>query len=288
MRDLFFLSAADFVVRSSLVQPGPLFAKTRETLSCTVAVCVRDDGSLVLVDAGFSEAACRDPIQELGCFTRRCLGLRLSPEHAIVHQLEALGFDRGQVAAVVATHCHLDHIGGLCDFPNAELIATSEELKAIGDIAPRLGYRPTDLAQAQQLRIAQLTGPRHLGFPASLDLFGDGEITLLDAEGHSSGHLAVLLVGPSGAYLHAGDALLLEWEAGQGFEGPGRVSRLICTDARALDRTLEALRQLGIDESAGSAPRIVPAHDRRVFDTLPHAPLDSGAVSDPRSTSRSA
>ncbi len=278
MRDLFFLSAADFVVPSSLVEPGPLFSKARETLSCTVAVCVRDDGDLVLVDAGFSEEACRQPAAALGRLTSRWLGIETSEERAIARQLEALGFERGQVRAIVATHCHFDHIGGLCDFPEAELIATAEELHAFGACALRLGYRPADLASADKIRVAQLTGPRHLGFPASLDLFGDGEITLLDAPGHTAGHLAVALAGPGGPFLCAGDAALLEWEAGRGFEGPGRLSKIICGDVRALSRTLEVLRNL---DAQARAPILVPTHDRRVFETLPHRPgevaLDLGA-----------
>ena len=276
MRDLFFLSAADLAVRSSLVEPGPLFAKGRESLSCTVAVCVRDDGDLVLVDAGFSEAACRDPAAAFSALTLRWFGLRLAEERAIVRQLEALGFDRGQVRAVIATHCHFDHIGGLCDFPNAELITTPDELGALGGCGFRPGYRPADLACADRIRAAQLTGPRHLGFPASLDLFGDGEITLLDAEGHAPGHLAVALAGPGATYLHAGDAVFLEWEAGRGFEGPGRLSRLVCADRRALGRTLTILRELDVSEP--QPPILVPAHDRHVFEALPHAPGEAAMV----------
>lgn len=271
MRDLFFLSAADFVVPGSLVDPGPLFSRARETLSCTVAVCVRDDGDLVLVDAGLSEESCRDPVASFGRLACRWLGLQSTGARAIVRQLETLGFDRGQVKTIVATHCHFDHVGGLCDFPNAEVIATAEELHAIGTCSLRPGYRPADFANADKIRVAQLTGPRHLGFPASLDLFGDGEITLLDAAGHTAGHLAVAIAGPGGTFLHVGDAALLEWEAGRGFEGPGRLSRIICADSRALGRTLEVLRNIDAERRA---PILVPAHDRRIFETLPHAPGD--------------
>lgn len=274
MRELFFLSAADFVVPQSLVEPGPLFSRTRASLSCTVAVCVRDNGDIVLVDAGLSEAACRDPNAILGAMRRRWLGLETNAARAIACQLESLGFDRGQVRAIVATHCHLDHIGGLVDFPNAELIATAEELHALSDAALSPAYRPADIAFADKLRVAQMTGPRHLGFPASLDLFDDGEITLLEAAGHSAGHLCVALNGPSGEFLHIGDAALLEWETGRGFEGPGRLSRIICNDARALSRTLTALRNL---DALEKAPILVPTHDRRVFDTLPQRPGEIAA-----------
>ena len=274
MRELFFLSAADFVVPRSLVEPGPLFSRTRTTLSCTVAVCVRDNGDIVLVDAGLSEATCRDPNAILGAMRCRWLGLSTDPARAIACQLETLGFDRGQVKTIVATHCHFDHIGGLSDFPNAELIATAEELHALSDAALSPAYRPADIAFADKLRVAQLTGPRHLGFPASLDLFDDGDITLLEAVGHSAGHLCVALNGPNGFFLHIGDAALLEWEAGRGFEGPGRLSRIICDDARALSRTLTALRNL---DAEARAPILVPAHDQRVFESLPQRPGELAA-----------
>lgn len=270
MRDLFFLSAADFTCRTGLVEPGPIFGKRTQRLSCTVAVCVRDNGDLVLVDAGLARKNSRAQEKTLRKTALRLLGLELVQSTPIASQLEALGFDIGQVTTIVATHCHFDHIGGLADFPNAELVTTPDELETIGAISFQPFYHPADLAGQERIRTIQLTGPRMYCCPASLDLFGDGEITLLEAEGHSPGHIAVALQGPDAVYIHAGDALFLDWEIGHGFEGPSRLSKLLCSDARALARTQQNLRKLG---GSDDAPIIVSAHDSRIFESLPHTPF---------------
>lgn len=270
MRDLFFLSAAEFTCRTGLVEPGPLFDKRLQKLSCTVAVCVRDNGDLVLIDAGLARKTYLHPNKNFRKAMLRLLGLDLAGSTAIVSQLEALGFDAGQVKTIVATHCHFDHIGGLADFPNAELVTTPDELESIGAIGLQPFYRPADLADQARIRTIQLTEPRKYCCPASLDLFGDGEIILLEAEGHSPGHIAAALQGPDAIYIHAGDALFLDWEIGHGFEGPSRLSRLLCSDARALMRTQQNLRRLG---SSDDAPIIVSSHDSRIFEQLPHTPL---------------
>ena len=276
MRDLFFLSAAEFTCRTGLVEPGPVFDRRVQKLSCTVAVCVRDNGDIVLVDAGLARETCRHPDKTFRKATMRLLGLSLSQNDAIASQLEALNYDVGQVKTVIATHCHFDHIGGLVDFPNAELVTTPDELETLGTIGLQTFYRPADLAWQADIRTIQLTGPRKYCCPASLDLFGDGEVVLLEAEGHSPGHIAVALQGPDCVYIHAGDAFFLDWEIGHGFEGPSRLSRLLCSDSRALARTQQNLRKLG---DSDDSPIIVSAHDSRIFESLPHSPLSS--VSNP-------
>lgn len=272
MKSIFFLSAATFSWPIGLVKPGPFLSKDRADLSCTVAVCVRDNGDLLLVDAGLSELSESAPEKSLLGATRRFLGLKTSALSPVVRQLESLGFDRGQVKTVVATHCHFDHVGGLCDFPDARLVTTRFELSAVGGFGLQAFYRPADLACSNRIDAVDLGGPRTHCFPSSLDLFGDGEVVLLDAEGHTGGHLAVALRSGDDFFLHVGDAVFQDWETGQGFAGPSRLSRFVCDDDRALRRTIRNLQKLA---EAEDSPLVVPSHDMDVFQSLPHAPKKS-------------
>lgn len=275
MRDVFFLSAGLFQAPRGLVSPGPLWTLATQELSLTVAVCERDDGSLVLVDAGFGEAVCAKPASMLGWLRRLSLGARLQPSDAISLQLAALGYARERVRTVIATHCHLDHVSGVVDFPDAELVTTAEELRAYSAISRDYAYRAVDLASAERIRVARLReGPR-FGFPASLDLFGDGEIILLDAEGHTPGHLAVGIRGPRNFWVHVGDAVFQDWEYGLGFSGPCRLAALVGADRKAMRLTHGSIRACTEDESR---PIIVPSHDLNVFDSLPQRPTPLEAV----------
>jgi glyoxylase-like metal-dependent hydrolase (beta-lactamase superfamily II) len=276
MREVFFLNGGRFDAPASAVGANwPVWTSAKETLSLTVAVCVRDDGSLLLVDAGWSEAVCDNPARELGRLRARGMGLKLRPTDSIALQLSELGFSRNQVRTIVATHLHLDHVSGVADFPQAELLTTSEELRAYSGLTRDFGYRSRDLAAAERIRVVRLRQSTCLGFPSSLDLLGNGEVTLLGAEGHTPGHLAVALRGPGGLFVHVGDAVYQGWEYELGAGGPCRLARLLNADNQAVERTYARLRACRED---ASAPRLVPSHDWRVFGTLPHKPAGAGTA----------
>jgi glyoxylase-like metal-dependent hydrolase (beta-lactamase superfamily II) len=174
----------------------------------------------------------------------------------------------------VATHLHLDHIGGAVDFPNAEIVCSDVELSAFRTLGRRAGYRAEDLAVRARLRPLAVTGGPSYGFPASHDLFGDGEIVLLDAHGHTAGSVAVALRGRERrCYVHVGDAVYQSWEMGLTPAGPCFVARNLAWRRDLQRKTYACLRACEADPRR---PILVPSHDQATFDTLPHAP--SGAT----------
>ncbi len=274
MRELFFLSCGGFRAPRGLVFPEPVWTPSTARLSLTVAVCVRDDGSLLLVDAGWSEAVCEDPVGQLGRARATSLGIQVRPEDAVSIQLAELGFDPGQVKTIVATHLHLDHVNGAADFPNAEIVTTPDELRAFSGLTRDLGYRARDLAAAERIRVVRMRQGARYGFLSSLDLFGDDEVVLLEAEGHTPGHLAVALRGPQGLFIHVGDAVYHEWEYAPDAE-PSRLAKLLGVDKAAMRRTYARLRACRDD---AAKPVLVPSHDRQVFESLTHRPATARAA----------
>ena len=237
-------------------------------LATVVGVVVRDDGSVVLVDTGWSEEACADPVRVYGRAKLAFFGLKTRPEDAVVAQLRSLGIAPSRVTQIVATHLHFDHIGAACDFPNAEVVCTDRELVAFrASNGP--SYRAEDLAKTGRVRSVSLESEPLLGFPASHDLFGDGEITLLDARGHTRGTMAVAMRGAKRPYVHIGDAAYQAWEYGTAPSGPSFASRLLGWSLAETKKTYDSIRACARDPSA---PVIVPSHDMGVFETLPHAP----------------
>ncbi len=270
MQDVFFLTCGTLRVPAFAVGPSVRVSPFRGVgLSVTVAVVQRPDGELALVDAGWSAEACASPMRTFGPARWAYLRPRVRPADAIAAQLGALGFDTRRVRTIVATHLHLDHIGGAVDFPNAEVVCTDLELAAYRG-KKHLGYRAADLAKTGRVRTVTMTSDPSYGFPASHDLFGDGGVVLLDARGHTRGSVAVALRSARGAWVHVGDAAFQAWEYGIGGRGPSLLSRLHGWDGDAISRAQACLRACQVDPRR---PVIVPSHDEDVLATLPRAPL---------------
>jgi glyoxylase-like metal-dependent hydrolase (beta-lactamase superfamily II) len=270
MREIFFLSCGGFVAPGLVMRPlGPETLKA-SWLSNTVGVGVRDNGDIVLVDAGWDRETCASPARTLGRARKVALGLRVRAEDAIASQLRAMGLDPSKVRAIVATHLHFDHVAGVRDFPNAEVIVSQRELKAYWD-APRVSpYRARDLARAGRIRAVALDGTPSYGFPGSADPFGQGDVVLLDAQGHTAGNVAVALRGPRGTFVHVGDAVHQSWEFGLSPAGPCLLARGLAWSRPEMTRTYGCLRACEADPRR---PVVVPSHDATVFERLPHRPL---------------
>ena len=296
MRDIFFLTCGSFAVPAMFIEPRAALPPLRSvmrgltprvamsTMTNTVGVAVRDDGNVVLVDAGWSLDACGEPARVIGRVHSTMLGMRTRPADAIVEQLADLGIERRRVRTIVATHMHLDHVGGADDFPNAEVVSSDVELSAFRTLGVRSGYRTGDLARSGRLHPIHVNGAPTYGFPASHDLFGDGEVVLLDAHGHTPGSLAVALRGrtkaggsraPDHCYVHIGDAAYRSWEYGLSPSGPSLVARATAWRMDLQRETYKAIRACEVDPRR---PVIVPSHDDTVFERLPHAPSEAASA----------
>ena len=272
MRDVFFLSSGWFKAPAAVLEPlgrGHVPGVRSIRMCNAVAVVVRDNGDVALVDCGWSREACAAPARTIGRVQSRLLGMDVKSGDAIVDQLAREGIARDRVKTIVATHLHLDHVGGACDFPNAEVVCSDVELSASRVRPSASGYRPADIEMARMRPVYLGAGPSY-GFPASHDLFGDGEVVLLDAHGHTPGHVAVAMRARAGGrcYVHVGDAAYQAWEWGLSPAGPSALSR-----AMAWRRDLLRLRYASLRdcEADPRKPVIVPSHDAVVFAGLPHA-----------------
>jgi glyoxylase-like metal-dependent hydrolase (beta-lactamase superfamily II) len=269
MRDLFFLTCGGFAPPELAIRPLGKGSLKTAWMSNTVAVAIRDNGDIVLVDAGLDTATCEEPVPEIGRARVAGLAVRVKAGDAIAVQLRGLGLDPARVRAIVATHLHFDHVGGVGDFPNAEVVVSQRELRAFWR-APRLsGYRARDLARAGRIRAVLLNGAPTYGFPGSVDPFGQGDIVMLEAGGHSPGSVAVALRGPRGTFVHVGDAVYQSWEFGLSPAGPCLVGTVNTWRRDELAKTYACIRSCEADPRR---PVVVPSHDGDVFKRLPHTP----------------
>lgn len=172
------------------MKPSLHFGATR--VPTTVAAFQRADGSVVLVDAGYSRSELRHPFRHFGL--SGALVPRTTAVSSVADQLEVHGIAASAVTTIVATHLHLDHIGGYVDFPNAEVLAPAAEFAFARRRGTLHGYwHVEDLLRSGRARPLIWRGCALEGFPAHIDLFDDGEVVIFDAKGHTAGSVAVWL-----------------------------------------------------------------------------------------------
>ncbi|MDX2939768.1 MBL fold metallo-hydrolase [Streptomyces ipomoeae] len=170
---------------------------------------VETDSGLVLVDSGFGMDDIRDPKGRMGS-ARFIARPALDTEETAVRQVERLGFGRDDVRHIIVTHFDGDHIGGLSDFPAAQVHVTAAE--ALGAMhAPsrqeRNRFHPALWAHGPKFVEHNPDGEKWRGFAAAkeLDAIAPG-IVLISLPGHTRGHAAVAVDAGDRWILHAGDA----------------------------------------------------------------------------------
>lgn len=165
----------------------------------------------VLVDTGIHSQATvrlRDNFGRVNAFFFRTLSM--SPQQSVAAQLRELGIEPAEVELVVMTHLHVDHASAMAEFPSATFLCGAAEWRAAtARFGEWSGYVSSQLPPASRVRTIDFgvsESGQHPPFERTLDLFGDGAITLLDTPGHSSGHISVLVRVEGGEALLVGDA----------------------------------------------------------------------------------
>ncbi|PCC69439.1 Metallo-beta-lactamase superfamily protein [Nannocystis exedens] len=185
---------------------GSLFARAQLVCHCLV---LETEQGLVLVDTGLGTHDIQDP-RRLGPGFIRRNAPRLDPRETAVAQVERLGFKREDVRHIIPTHLDLDHVGGLSDFPAAEVHVFRDEFAAAMQPVGRskkFGYRPQQWAHGPRWTPHAVNGERWFGFEAVRPLPGLGDdVLLVPLVGHSEGHCGIAVKTDGGWLLHAGDA----------------------------------------------------------------------------------
>jgi glyoxylase-like metal-dependent hydrolase (beta-lactamase superfamily II) len=228
-------------------------------------LAIETEGGIVLVDTGLGTEDARDP-GRLGL----AFGLSMRPrprlETTALAQLEALGFEAGDVRHIVATHLDLDHSGGLADFPEAEVHVFAPELEVA--LRPPLRERLRYIGGAHWRHNPrwvehETDGERWQGFESVRILEGlDAEVALVPLVGHSRGHAGVAVNSGDGWLLHCGDAYFHRNEVATPPSCPPGLAlfqAVMASNLKARRSNLERLRELAGRDDEGI--RMFCAHD---------------------------
>ncbi len=183
-----------------------------------------DMGETVLIDTGFPKNYADDPdaaslADGLGSFGKV---LHLTHANLPKAQLARAGVEPHQIDLLVLTHSHIDHVGGICDFPCVPIMLAASE---------RALPRPLYFGQRQPM--AWPDAPY-------LTLDGDTEIgpgfRALFSPGHAPGQLAFLIDLPqTGAVLLTSDAISRPAEVDEKFDTAPDPDLACASAARLLD-----------------------------------------------------
>lgn len=215
---------------------------------------------LVLVDTGIGRDFQWDPL-----FKKLLKPQVANQKTALTHILK-MGFEAKDVKHIVLTCLDFDHIGGIGDFPEAQIHVAKAEydaaLQSLGWLAKK--RYPKKVIEAisnwQTYSVAEqdwfgFKGIRLRGLPP--------EILMVPLPGHSSGHSGVAVKTRLGWMLHAGDSYFYRREVDpDGYHctiGLRIYQRLVETNHKLRVATQKKLRALVKDHS--SEVRICSTHD---------------------------
>ncbi len=220
--DCWTLSDGQFTYPGELVFPSEAQPPERVPMPCT-ALLVDTGSSRVLIDTGAGA---------------------MSPDTGkLPESLLAAGFRTDAIDIAILSHAHPDHIGGVHNFPRAELVMLQEEfdfwmgaetqhrleaseLYGLGALEPLMATFIRDQLVPARERLRLLRQPSEVA-PG---------ILVFPALGHTPGHAAVLISSGRQQLLYVGDAVI----HGLQFEHPDWVSPLDLSP----DETVATRRQL--------------------------------------------
>lgn len=180
---------------------------------------IRHPEGLFLFDTGQS-LCCNDAgyFPRVALFNKVLSNFTIEPSDGIVQLLSRQGVKPTDLKAVILSHLHNDHAGGLEDLiaaaPDLPVDVSREHWKAFGKhpfFASMEGATPNHWPKDFSPKIIdyedQPVGPWKKSYP----LTSDGKIVAVDTSGHVAGHLALLVFGESGTgeattYILPGDA----------------------------------------------------------------------------------
>ena len=203
----------------------------------------------VLFDTGLHPDVQRDARGRLGVLAD-IFPAEYRPGEEIAAHLARVGVAADRIDAVVLSHLHFDHAGGLATLPNARVVVQRREWEAghDADLAAALHFAPQDFDHGHDVRLVD----------GEHDLFGDGRVVCLPTHGHTPGHQSLRVRLDGGDVVCTADACYLRRTLETGHLPPQPYDR---------DAMLASLGRLRALRDAGA--RVVYGHDAEAWKDVP-------------------
>jgi len=180
----------------------PYFPPVANGVTCFL---VETNQGPVLVDTGFGTRDYLAPNRSMKFFLTMMRSARDINETAF-HQVQRFGYKPEDVKHIIQTHLHLDHAGGLADFPHAQVHVLKAEYDHV-QLHGSWEYHPEHWAHDPHWVLHETNEGKWYDFEAiKLEGF-EPEIWLVPLTGHTPGHMAVAIKQEQVWVMHGGDAV---------------------------------------------------------------------------------
>lgn len=128
----------------------------------------------------------------------RIFRIDIRPNDGLANQLEHAGYRADDVTTAVLSHLHFDHVGGIGDIPQADLLVSKQAWDHQRGPHPERDFVPSwDLnvpgAKWKPFDFEPTTDPRLAPFDQAFDVAGDGSLIVLPTPGHIRGSVSLLI-----------------------------------------------------------------------------------------------
>lgn len=163
---------------------------------------IKHRDGLVLFDTGIDPAIVSDNLyikQAIGRFLLpRIFRLHVRQDDRIDRVLEKAGTAASDIRIAVISHLHFDHVGGIAQIPQANLLVNEREWAILSEPHPEQEWILREHIEIPSAKWRQITfepteDPLFAGFDGIHDVAGDGSMILLPTPGHTSGSLSMLI-----------------------------------------------------------------------------------------------
>ena len=183
----------------------------------------------------------------------RQVEIKVAPEEEVGPRLAAMDLDPARdLTAVILTHFHHDHTGGLDHFPHTKVIAPRRNWDVSHGLRGKMmGCLPQRWPTWLRPDLVEMNGPAVGPFPASYPITRDGRILLVPTPGHVEGHVSVVIRDDDVTWFLAGDATYSEHNL------RAELTDGVTNDPATAVETLRRIKAFAAEEPTV----ILPAHD---------------------------
>lgn len=139
-------------------------------------------------------------------FFQKAVQIKVAPEEEIGPQLTRLDVDPAKdLKAVLMTHLHHDHTGGLGHFPHTPILVAEENIRVASRKKTLVGALTSSFPRWFDPTPLEFSGDPIGRFSRSAPVTSDGTIVAVEIPGHMEGQVAYLVRGADVTYALVGD-----------------------------------------------------------------------------------
>ena len=188
---------------------APLFDEKWSDWLPTYAFAIEHSEGVVVVDSG-ANAGLLD-LPRWHPYFRYAVRFDVRREQEIGPQLKALGIGPRDVKTLALTHMHIDHDGGLADFPDCNILAAPAEIRTASGLLGQIrGYLPQRWPRSFDPKPLTFEDVPYGPFAQSRRLPSDGSIVAAPTPGHTPWHLSIAVEDEGVVMFIAGDVAYSE------------------------------------------------------------------------------